>query len=104
MTGKAGIMQVEIPVDDSISLSICFLGVKPSSLFVSISPPDVTIYPGYLGPCNHVSRETATVTVSKPVAVMEGSGSCLHNHFEEAISDQLRLKMRKLCLINKYSN
>lgn len=52
----------------------------PSPRFVhSIYPPDGTINPGTLGTHNHVSRETDSATLCKPVAVVESSGSCLHN-------------------------
>lgn len=66
-----------------------------------VDPPDATINPEYLGTWNHVPRETATATLSKPVAVVESSGSCLHNCSEEAMSDKQRLKMGKLCVINR---
>lgn len=44
---------------------------------VSIDLPDVTINPVYLGTRNHVPREAAAVTPSKPVAVVESSGVLL---------------------------
>jgi hypothetical protein len=36
--------------------------------------------------------EKATVTLSKSVAVVESIASCLHNWFEEVMSDQSRLE------------
>lgn len=89
-------------MNDSVFFSILFQGVKASSLlFVSVDPPDATINPEYLGARNHVPRKIATVTLSKPVAVVESSGSCLHKCSEEAMPDTQRLKMGKLWLINR---
>lgn len=99
---KAQIMQADSPVDESVFFSILFLGVKPSiPLSTYIEPVDLTTNPEYFGTCNHVSREPATVTLNKPVAVVESSGSCLHDCSEKAMSDQQRLKMGSLCLINR---
>ena len=70
--------------------SIRSWGVEASSpLSASIDPLDVTINPGYLGTCNHVPRETTTVTLSKPMAAVE-SGDPTHVTV-----------LRKLCLINR---
>lgn len=89
-------------MNDSVFFSILFQGVKASSLlFVSVDPPDATINPEYLGTHNHVPRKIATVTLSKPVAVVESSGSCLHKCSEEAMANKQRLKMGKLWLINR---
>ena len=57
--------------------------------------------PGYSGTCNHVPREAAEVTLSKFVPVVESNGFYLNNCSKEAMSDQQRLKMGKLCLINR---
>ena len=70
-------------------------------LFAYVDPPDVTIIPEYFGTRNHIPRETATVTLSKPLAVVERSGSCLPYSSEEAMSDLQRLKMGKLYLIKR---
>lgn len=77
--GKTRIMQAEIPGVDSMFSSILFRGIKASSpLFTSIDPPDVTINPGYLGTCNHnAPKEADAVTLSNPVAAVEGSGSAV---------------------------
>ena len=61
----------------------------------------MTIISEYFGTCNYVPREAATVTLSKPMAVVESSESCLHNCSEVAMSDTQRLKMGKPCLINR---
>lgn len=53
----------------------------------------MTINHVYGGTCNHVPRKTATVMLSKLVAVLESSSSYLCYCFEEAVSDQERLKM-----------
>ena len=61
----------------------------------------MTINPGNLGTCNYVPKETTTVTLSKPVAVLESGGSDLPYCSEKGMSESQRAKMRKLCLINK---
>lgn len=68
---------------------------------MSISPPDVTINHVYGGTCNHVPREAAKVMLSKPVAVLESSSSYLRNCFEEAVSDQERLKMILIKMVSE---
>lgn len=79
-----------------------FWGVKTSSfLSTSINPPDVTINHVYDGTWNHVPRKTATVMLSKPVAVLENSSSYLCNCFEEAVSDQERLKMLLVKMVSE---
>lgn len=89
-------------MNDSVFFSILFQGVKASSLlFPSIGSSDATINPEYLGARNHFPRKIATVTLSKPVAVVESSGSCLHKCSEEAMANKQRLKMGKLWLINR---
>lgn len=89
-------------MNDSVFFSILFQGVKASSLlFASVGSSDATINPEYLGARNHVPRKIATVTLSKPVAVVESSGSCLHKCSEEAMTDKQRLKMGKLWLIHR---
>lgn len=96
--GRASITQAESSGNDSVFLlllrfSLIFSGEKPSSsLSFSTDTPYVTIKHGYLGTCNHIPRETAAGTVSRPVAAVESNGSCLHNCSEEGVLDQQRLK------------
>ena len=61
-------------------------------LFAYVDPPDVTIIPEYFGTRNHIPRETAIVTQSKPITFVENNESCLPNCSGEAVSDEQRLK------------
>jgi hypothetical protein len=70
--------------------SILFLRGKSPPLSASTDPTNVTTNPGYLGTCNHVPREAASVILTKLLGTVEHSGLCLHNYSEE------------LCLINRY--
>ena len=65
-------------------------------LFAYVDPPDVSIIPEYFGTRNHIPRETATVTLSKPMGpacITVLRKICLNKRLKMGkLSGQLRLK------------
>lgn len=90
--GESGIIHAKSLVYDSVFL---YCVEKASSLLSAcIDSPGVTINPGYFGTHNCIAGAIATVTLSKPLAVVESSRLCLPNCSEEAMSNQQRPKLR----------
>lgn len=54
-----------MPCGDTMFFLKFLLGIKPSSFSASINPWDGSINPGLLGTCNHIPKETTTVTLNK---------------------------------------